>query len=92
VLAQVNQELREQLAAANALNSATYFDGMSVEQWKEHCKTGWREAEAATARADEISRLAKHGIPNYAYGDNEAACDMSSRLDRIAALAAGEKP
>ena len=32
---------------------------------------------------DEISKASKHEIPHYAYGDNEAACDMASRLNSI---------
>ena len=29
---------------------------------------------------DEIQSACQHNIPSYAYGDNEAACDMSERL------------
>lgn len=36
---------------------------------------------------DEIIDLADHGIPVYSYGDHEAACDMASRLARIANVA-----
>jgi hypothetical protein len=32
---------------------------------------------------DTAYDLANHGIPFYAYGDNEAACDMASRLEQI---------
>lgn len=28
--------------------------------------------------------IANHCIPQYAYGDNEAACDMANRLQSIA--------
>lgn len=31
----------------------------------------------------QIARLCDHGIPHYAYGDNEAACDMAARLQAI---------
>jgi hypothetical protein len=30
-----------------------------------------------------ILTKSRHGIPYYAYGDNEAAVDMSDRLDTI---------
>lgn len=32
---------------------------------------------------DDIAKTANHQIPFYAYGDNEAACDMSDRLQEI---------
>ena len=35
---------------------------------------------------EEISKLADHCIPPYAYGDNEAACDFVRRLDSISAI------
>jgi hypothetical protein len=35
---------------------------------------------------EEAVALAQHHIPGYAYGDNEAACEMADRLRRIAAL------
>ena len=35
----------------------------------------------------EIVKLADHCIPFYAYGDNEAACDMSHRLEQVTKLA-----
>lgn len=31
----------------------------------------------------DIRRMAWHCIPHYAYGDNEAACDMANRLEWI---------
>lgn len=37
---------------------------------------------------EEIHRLTEHGIPVYAYGDNEAACALANRLADIAALTA----
>lgn len=30
-----------------------------------------------------VAELSDHQIPGYAYGDNEAACDMSARLRKI---------
>lgn len=36
---------------------------------------------------EEIRNRAKHAIPFYAYGDNEAAVDMSHRLEDIAQMA-----
>ena len=36
----------------------------------------------------EIKNLADHQIPSYAYGDNEAATDMSRRLWEILQIAA----
>lgn len=30
--------------------------------------------------------LSEHSIPQYAYGDNEAACEMASRLEKIAEI------
>lgn len=36
---------------------------------------------------EQIARLAQHYIPYYAYGDNEAACEMSHRLEKIYKLA-----
>jgi len=35
---------------------------------------------------EEIKKRAKHAIPFYAYGDNEAAVDMSHRLEDIAQM------
>lgn len=35
---------------------------------------------------NEIINLAEPGIPYYAYGDNEAACQMATNLNRIAEL------
>ena len=35
---------------------------------------------------DEINRLCDHQIPFYAYGDNQAACEMASRLAAIAEM------
>jgi len=35
----------------------------------------------------EIVKLSDHCIPFYAYGDNEAACDMSHRLQQITKVA-----
>ena len=34
-----------------------------------------------------IMVLAEHGIPGYAFGDNEAACEMDNRLSEICRLA-----
>ena len=31
----------------------------------------------------EIMRIADHQIPGYAFGDNQAACDMDNRLREI---------
>ncbi|KKM64656.1 hypothetical protein LCGC14_1499240 [marine sediment metagenome] len=35
------------------------------------------------AMLNEIMQTADHQIPYYAYGDNQAACDMSHRLETI---------
>mgnify|MGYP000864561798 CR=1 FL=1 len=32
---------------------------------------------------DKIDALVSHHIPFYAYGDNEAACELASRLEQI---------
>ena len=32
---------------------------------------------------EDIAETANHQIPSYAYGDNEAACDMDLRLREI---------
>lgn len=40
------------------------------------------------ALAQEIATLADCQIPFYAYGDNEAACDMARRLEAIHGLVA----
>jgi len=37
---------------------------------------------------EEIESESAHYIPFYAYGDNEAACEMAGRLDRISVLVA----
>lgn len=37
------------------------------------------------AQLDSIDRLADCQIPFYAYGDNEAACEMAHRLSQIRA-------
>lgn len=34
----------------------------------------------------QIIELAQHQIPFYAYGNNEAACDMAKRLSEIAEI------
>jgi hypothetical protein len=41
--------------------------------------------EPAVELAD-IARLANHGIPYYAYGDNQAGCEMAHRLESILKL------
>lgn len=42
------------------------------------------DPHATTLRLlDGIENDANHGIPFYAYGDNEAACDMAHRLESI---------
>ncbi len=38
-------------------------------------------------RFDQIYKLSRHFIPVYAYGDNEAACEMAARLRNIEDLA-----
>lgn len=55
-----------------------------------HARTLERELQAATARVTELERqlaeagdLCKHGIPLYAYGDNEAACELANRIEQI---------
>jgi hypothetical protein len=42
-----------------------------------------RSSELLADGLMEIVKLADHCIPFYAYGDNEAACDMSHRLQQI---------
>ena len=39
-----------------------------------------------------IMVLAEHGIPGYAFGDNEAACEMDNRLSEICRLASTTPP
>lgn len=36
---------------------------------------------------EEIGEAADHGIPFYAYGDNEAGCEFSTRLKLICSQA-----
>ena len=38
---------------------------------------------------EHVWQLAQHGIPNYAYGDNEAASELAGRLRRIEAITGG---
>lgn len=38
----------------------------------------------------DIKMIAEHGIPYYAFGDNEAACDMNNRLAEIYSLASND--
>ena len=40
---------------------------------------------------ENISRIANHQIPYYAYGDNQAACDMDLRLKEIYEIAMQHK-
>ena len=47
--------------------------------------------EAAQSSLEEIAMLADHQIPAYAFGDNEAACDLASRMSSIYKLAAFDK-
>jgi hypothetical protein len=46
-------------------------------------------AEQLIRIADSIRAESENHIPHYAYGDNEAACDMASRLNSINRQAAG---
>ena len=34
-------------------------------------------------RLEQIYELSRHFIPVYAYGDNQAACEMAGRLHKI---------
>lgn len=40
-------------------------------------------------RLNFIFKMANHHIPYYAYGDNEAACDLAHRLQQIAEWSGG---
>lgn len=40
-------------------------------------------ADSATFALETIKRLSWHCIPHYAYGDNQAACEMADRLQNI---------
>lgn len=40
----------------------------------------------------EIIDLTQHYIPFYAYGDNQAACEMAQRLEKIAVLVSQIEP
>jgi hypothetical protein len=40
----------------------------------------------------QIIELAQHQIPFYAYGGNEAACDMANRLNEIAEIVSRVQP
>jgi len=52
------------------------------------CGEEWRESSIpSTDLLCAIMQLADHQIPGYAYGDNEAACDMDLRLREIYTLA-----
>jgi len=42
----------------------------------------WIDLELLT----QILELSNHEIPYYAYGDNEAACEMSERLNKITSI------
>jgi hypothetical protein len=44
-----------------------------------------------TEALDEIAHDAQHNIPYYAYGDNQAACEMADRLSRIREKALAQK-
>ena len=46
------------------------------------------ENERLREALEGIGNHANHQIPFYAYGDNEAACDMAFRLHRIIKIAA----
>lgn len=45
-------------------------------------------APEALAAIDEAAVLCDHGIPFYAYADNQAACEMADRLQQARALLA----
>jgi hypothetical protein len=62
-------------------------DGHEPIRWRTN--EDWESCPLCQLREalDQIATKADHCIPPYAYGDNEAACDMSSRLEKIAALA-----
>jgi len=48
------------------------------------CGEEWRESSIpSTDLLCEIMRIADHQIPGYAFGDNQAACDMDNRLREI---------
>ena len=44
------------------------------------------ERDAVVELLAEVEQQADHGIPPYAYGDNEAACEFVHRLDQILSL------
>ncbi|MBK9067306.1 MAG: hypothetical protein IPL76_10565 [Gemmatimonadetes bacterium] len=83
------------------LIEAAHEDAHDIQYFGQHYDNASKEATtllaaltAARERGErmeealgEIERKAAHFIPFYAYGDNEAACDMSDRLSEIAALA-----
>lgn len=39
--------------------------------------------DALVSILEGAAQIAEHGIPYYAYGDNEAACEMASRLKQL---------
>ena len=43
----------------------------------------------ATQLLEQALEICNHCIPNYAYGDNEAACDMAHRLSSIGDILVG---
>lgn len=40
----------------------------------------------------QILELTEHNIPFYAYGDNEAACELSRRLNEVASMVSQVEP
>lgn len=83
-LAEENAKLRERIASLEA--EVKYQKGRADSHARRFTQTEIENAKMRTA-LERIGIQADHQNPFYAFGDNEAACDMSARLDNIHNLA-----
>lgn len=82
----------EELKRLYEFRDQAYMDGVA---WRDAIAAAFpailAKLEAAQSSLEEIAMLADHQIPAYAFGDNEAACDLASRVSSIYKLAAFDK-
>ncbi|MBK5203831.1 MAG: hypothetical protein JJD98_00030 [Polaromonas sp.] len=73
---------RERDAAFSASRYETDLCGQALSD----LKIMTAERDALKVAMEDAGLLADHGIPFYAYGDHEAACEMANRLNAIKEL------
>ena len=77
-------------------NCNPYASNPSPVEYPEAIIANFQPASPMSAEQVEVLHaimvLAEHGIPGYAFGDNEAACEMDNRLSEICRLASTTPP